>query len=826
MTVSQSKSRYRAILERLEERFVPSAACPTDPVSQAECAYLLRVFPDASATDVVLKSGNWDDPTIWSAGHVPTATDWVLIPQPASVTIASTDAVARIVSVRGALTFATNVNTALRTDTIVTWSASPDDGGGPGYLTIGTAQNPVQAGVHCTITFMDDGPINTAWDPKEISRGLVAHGVTSIWGSTVTPFVALAAPAYAGATTLTLAQLPTDWHVGDRLELAGTQYGQSESARIAALSGTTVTVAVPLAYSHVPYAGQQTFVADEHRNVTFLSQNTASPSRSGHVMFMHSDMVSLGYVAFDEGGRTDKSVPLNDAQLDPSGQLVPGTGSNDRGRYELHFHRCGGIFPGTQNYGDPPIQVIGLFLGPGPGWGAVNHDSDVVFTDCVAVGLFGAGFIAESGDEIGAFNGCLAVGMHGSSEIFADRPGVADFGFEGEGYWMQSPGVALTHDVAADCRYGFAEYNLGLQIPGDPIVTFAVAQVPDPQDFAGQITVSPSAVPLGPNGFVDNTAYAGFEGLEVRWHLQLVIPGLQHSTWEGFTAWNVSRGVNINSYVTRSTFDDLTLLEGSGGPGSGPGAAAAAGVGVNSSPAYNAAISLTGADIEGFQVGYVLPGRGTNVVNGGTFNNVTNFQIGVQFTALGSGRVIQFNGPILFGPLSQLDYFLDPQLNTALTSDRKGPDPNGDFVPEQIILPDGRELYYANQVPSYVPFPLGHTPSFIPPALVGLTVQELWDLYGLAPEGAVAPAGSVTDQSTNGLIGPAQAPLNYYRLTSAVYAPAGSSYTLTYRLDVPGGPSYTDLHPVILLPGWQVITRVGPDGLTHSWLVDGAVSTV
>jgi hypothetical protein len=63
-----------------------------------------------------------------------------------------------------------------------------------------------------------------------------------------------------------------------------------------------------------------------------------------------------------------------------------------------------------------------------------------------------------------------------------------------------------------------------------------------------------------------------------------------------------------------------------------------------------------------------------------------------------------------------------------------------------------KRLYYTQQAPTGVPFP---SPiSGLPSAYVGLTNQQLWDQYGVALGGAVAPLGATTVPPILGLIAP------------------------------------------------------------------------
>src|SRR5262249_33853914 len=157
--------------------------------------------------------------------------------------------------------------------------------------------------------------------------------------------------------------------------------------------------------------------------------NATDSTRHGHVMFMHTDQETIAYADFLNLGRTDKSQPLNNAQLGADGRVIPGTGTNQVGRYALHFHRD--YWPGLSD-GDPPILVLGNYEAGSPGWGYVNHSSNVDFEQNVAFNNFGAAFATEAGNEIGTFNANLAVGTVGvangaQQDVIGARDSINDF---------------------------------------------------------------------------------------------------------------------------------------------------------------------------------------------------------------------------------------------------------------------------------------------------------------------------------------------------------------------------------------------------------------
>lgn len=167
---------------------------------------------------------------------------------------------------------------------------------------------------------------------------------------------------------------------------------------------------------------------DVQRTVTLRSENTAV-DRRGHVMLMHHSDYSVAWATFADLGRTNKAVPISTA--------------NARGRYPLHFHRCGL---------DRPIQVRGVVVSRSPGWGLVNHSSHVVAEDSITYDCLGSGFVTEAGNERGAFRNCLAVKSAGSGQDRHVRAGIGDFGHSGHGVWLQGADVAVTDCLAAGHR--------------------------------------------------------------------------------------------------------------------------------------------------------------------------------------------------------------------------------------------------------------------------------------------------------------------------------------------------------------------------------------
>jgi hypothetical protein len=574
---------------------------------------------------------------------------------------------------------------------------------------------------------------------------------------------------------------------------------EPETTEIASISGNTVTLAAPLQYSHTPAPRTPFLVADETRNVTIETASGTAPDQQAHVMEMHNDAVSIAYAAFDHLGRTDKSIPL------ANGSPTTGPGLNQVGRYALHFHRC--AYPGlTDN--DPPIKVVGCFEMGSPGWGYDNHSSNVDFEDDVAFDNFGAGFATEAGNEIGTFNQCYAVRstgvlLCGGATGFNNS---ASMGVDGEGFWLQSPAVAVTNDVATDCQIGFTEWSLPLGEKGLNDNLY-IPWLPNASSYPAYLKgyVGVNNVPF--TNFVGDIASFATEGLEVNWNCQGNY-GL-FSTVNAFTASYVTDGVHGLKYANGVTVQNSTFLAYPGEPATG---APSRYIGVNSGPAYTASWRFVNLNVQGFTIGAVPSNTGTDFIQGGYYNNHTNFYIFHGFP----GTVYNFSG-LRFGPTSQMDYYLSPASNIPW---------QGGSSPVQVFV-DGQELYWPDQTASAVPFPTANPnlpPQLkIPPQLIGLTWQQIYNQYGLTPEGALTPATATGASWTNGLVGPAQSMPDYYTLLSRVSAPVTAPYTLKYWLYANGGQShFTYPTPFILLPGWNAITLV-LNGQKTTFFVFGTV---
>jgi hypothetical protein len=791
-------------------------AHPHDPVLQSEHMDMLSLVPPAAATHTAAGDGRWSDPATWKDGKLPRADADVLIPKGKTVTVDEVLGVSlRTVRVDGKLEFAPDRDTCLVVDTMV---VAPG-----GELVVGTAKSPVARDRRARIVFADRGPIDTRWDPTLLSRGLISHGQVSLVGAEVTPHVALARAPQKGDTKLVLAQTPVNWKKGDRLILTGTAGGpgkdgktQDEELTILDVSGTEVTVR-PLEFDHtVPKEGLTAYVGNLTRNVSLESQNQKPDElgRHGHVMFMHSPRVQVRHAGFYDLGRTDKRVAVNDPRLDAQKKLQAGSGTNPRGRYPVHFHRTGA------DLRTPAISVKGCAVVNGPGWGYVNHSSHVNFEDNVAYNVHGAAFVTEAGDEVGSFRRNLAVRSAGSGHDTVARNDIQDFGHEGSGFWLQGGGVAVEDNVAAghrDAAYFF--FTSGLIEEGLGRRGFLVDNVPEklrannvksPKEKQPADRMTLNFLPL--LSCKGNTAFASGLGMVIRFHS----PPVTSSVVEDCTVWRTGTGIRI-LYSDNIHLKNLRLI--------GEGKLAQAGVS-QASEAIGGTV-YENLHVEGWATGLAVSDivARSQVIQGGYYDNDVNIALALAYTREGTGRVDEIKGPIRFGPHGQRDVALRVYYDAFYSRD-----PNVLFFPNVVRIDTEkyprRQLYYPDQAADYVPLKTEASGKFrssakghVPDELIGKTNRELWQKYGLAVAGVVAPVGTTTDPRIEGLVGE---PSTYRPglVLYNVFSAKLEGYRPNYTEAGQGKKATPEVRPVDLQRGWNLVTQKSHDEL-RSFLVFG-----
>lgn len=731
------------------------------------------LVPEGRVTHRAVASGEWSDPETWEDGSVPDDDARVQVAEAVTVTVAS-ELAARLDTVRvdGTLAFDPTVDTRIPVDTLVTTLGST--------LRLGTETEPVRPDATARVVFVDRGPIDGTRDPDRIGRGLIVMGAFEVHGAETTPWTALEAAPRAGDQALSLPDPPTNWSPGDELVIPGIDplENRDERVRIASVDGSTVRLDRPLEHDHVPPAADlPAYAVHLTRNVRFVSESGEIPRR-GHVM-IHSALTRVRYAGCYELGRTDKSYPFTNPQHgEPPADVPP----NPRARYALHFHVTG-------IGADPPHRVEGCVVDGSPGWGVVNHHSHVDVVDSVTHEVFGAGFVAEAGDERGSFRRNFALRSAGSGELpdsraFAhgDGPGhVDDFGHGGHGFWLQGPLVAVEDNVAAGHRHhAFAFWNRPLidrpledgeeirdkrgTVPNLPLL-----YVDGQEPLKASKHVEDGAVPSGYvriRSFRDNTAFASGGGLDVSRHMFRWPHARydEYGTIDGFTAYAIgpleredgrivdtdggnAQGGNVAISVRYSLnvrIRNARLL------GRGPGVA------INRNTPYAENLLVEDSYVADWEVGVRPTERGETVVR----NNELSNGINVQITPEGE------RGVLVTG--NEFDERRTAQVELeSLDLDRLGPRELFADDWRRGVEIDGRTAYYPEQAPDHVPVPNGRALRTLadrdhererlsellggdPTDVVGRTNRELLDRYGIAVGGTLLPENAERNWRVSG----------------------------------------------------------------------------
>ena len=729
---------------------------PGNPTLQSEHKAAMDLAKSEEATHIATASGDWSSASTWQGGRIPDQGSRVLIPEGMAVMVDGelTSELAWL-RLNGELRFATNRDTELRVDTLVSAPGS--------RLEIGTAEQPVQSNVQARIVFADLGPLTVENDPMLMGRGAILHGTTRIHGAAKTSAETAAIDPKRGDRELVLTDQPSGWSVGDQLVIAGTRPdgGGDETVVIQSIEGSRILLDTPLAEDHLtPREHLKVHVANLSRNVEFTSENTAI-DRRGHVMFMHTKDVDVANAAFNDLGRTDKLRALDSPYFDDEGFFVEETGSNTGGRYSVHFHRNG-----VERSGSPAV-IRGSVVAGNPGWGFVNHSSYVDFIDNVAFDVVGAAFSTEAGDEIGRFQDNLAIRMHGTGDEPISRQEDGDFGHAGDGFWLQGPGVVVENNVAAGATgSGLILYAEPLFEDGLGITTFPSGNLPDPSVAEGDASVSVSLAPLA--RFSGNESYGSALGAQIYYHRTFItIEDEQEeqarfqfapSLMEDMSLWNNSNGMQVN-YTVDTDFRNFEII----GPADSSG-----------DTGFDAASNFYNRGthhyenflVEDYEIGFSAPRSGMIDFRNGYFNNITDFYLNEPRQL---GRRIRFGGDIQFGDRASgvvegevvpRSYFeMDPELAPAADS------ANEHFLlDDQVILDFGpfqdQQLYFYEQAANHVLFPEPPeqlTPDDPGPTIgdefVGVTNAEIASVLGESFGGAMVPDDAREVDRILGLVG-------------------------------------------------------------------------
>ena len=615
--------------------------------------HLVNNLVDHGITNETVDSGDWSSAATWKDGKIPEDGARVLINPYHKVTV-NTELTTQIrtIKLKGELAFNPHKNTQLIVDTMVTESGS--------ILRIGEPRIPVDEDKSATIVIHDyneegmitDNPESMDYDPLRIGQGILTNGLFFTHGAYKTPYAAIAGSgADKGSSTIMLEEDVEGWHVGDEVVILGTSENgvESEHRVITDIDEAGITLDRPLAYAHhvpettIPDLSLKVHIANLTRNIVIKTDpavlagkgdqnNLDNVEHRGHVLFMHNNNVNINSVQFKDLGRTNKKYVLNETSFESESAdaAAKKIGTNQAARYPVHFHRAG--IDGKIGRINDCVVVAS------PGWGYVNHSSNVIMKENIAYGVYGAAFITEAGDENGKFIGNMAIQTRGygrsSVKGWKARRDEDDWGFGGNGFWLLGPNVDVVDNI----------------VNGSSNSAFAFTRVTI-DSVTGVIKPDKSELPYGKvplKSFVGNIAYANSGGVFG------ILSGTRHGTTEtikGLLAY--ANGALSHSmynpdgaewiswwYPSNIVLEDVTLVGDIHHP-------EYTGIGTQTKLRKT---TIKNARIEGMKIGIRIPEYvGTNVVEDGYYNNVTNMLYYLGTTNHGANTKIK--GNIVFGDL-------------------------------------------------------------------------------------------------------------------------------------------------------------------------------
>jgi len=642
-----------------------------------------------------------------------------------------------------------------------------------GVLDVGTVADPIPCDRHVEF-IVRDVPIDTTRDPFQWGNGLVNFGQQTRVGCRVTPWGEATGRLDQGATTITLAAAPSNWRVGDTLLIPDTAPAtpsprgvvdgitrHETPVTIAAISGAVITLSKGLDFEHAPIVDPQGVVklrprvANLTRNIVLRSENPTGTRGHTVDVGMHAtwNIRSNQFIAL---GRT-RNVPFDDT----SGAHI---GTNQRGRYVEHHHHGGSSVNSADvdntYQGTPTTAKWAL---------ALHGTSDTLVQDNVATDFPGAGFVTEDGNEVrNIFRHNLAAYMSGNGENGRDAVAHNCPGCEGNGFWFR--GVMNTFDgnEAWNCSRGLNLFN---------------QQQPLPLRY-----------PSVPGGAADTNVGTDF-------HLKPILMTdnvVAASTVVGYELWSIRKFPNVRMVAANNFDKNIISVQGEGSIDTylvTPTVICAVGkheYGVHASQGYTGSFDLEGGQIAGCRVG-ISEGGGKYGMNitGATLQNEINMDFlppqgvstftNVQHVPLPGfpHQYILFNSRFDFGwsgtgPTPQLGFspYIPQRGSPYVIKNWQGT--GQDF-----------RLFYRQSLGSKPSWPSGPYYDSWNTPVVGLTMQQAWDTYGLSFGGDVLKESDAVE--LDGIVG------GYARAGLAVpYGPPRAIVTFPTMRAPALGPSLDD----------------------------------
>lgn len=404
-----------------------------------------------------VKSGNWNDPTVWG-GKVPGATDMPVISAGHTVTynVATTRVEGMRVSAGGTLRFDPNLSTTLESTENVLVEGKLE-------------MKPANASIKQTLRFVGidesefvgGGMMPLATD---VGMWVMGAGTLDIVGAQKTGWLHASGSIAAGSTSVQLEKAPVGWAQGDEIVVSPTGapntsgfYDGFDTGNISSISGSTVNLDGGMARPHPKVNGKWTA---EVMNLTRNVSIEGTESGRTHVMVHSSQPQVIKYASVRYFGPRQNAV---NGYTDPvlgrygihfhhnedgsRGSLIEGTVVRDGGSHSYVPHESHGVtFRDTISY-NTYEDAYWWDLGPDTRTpGAETHDTlydhalaALVKFDPGFRGYRLAGFQLVQGNR-NEIRDSVAVGVQGNSDAsgfsWAESFGpTSDSGKEGHGEW-------------------------------------------------------------------------------------------------------------------------------------------------------------------------------------------------------------------------------------------------------------------------------------------------------------------------------------------------------------------------------------------------------
>ena len=738
----------------------------------------------AQPTISTMRSGSWDDPSIWSMGRVPRSGDRIAIRDNHTVLLES-QSTARIDSleISGTLAFSTSRNTRLLVANVL---VMPE-----GHLRIGTSQSPVAAQVTAELTIANK-PLDLAADPRQFGTGLIVLGEVTIHGAAISQtWQRLAVEPKAGDRVIYLSQAATNWQSGDTIVLpdsrqvaasqvrdftAGDISPEWEEAVIQHVFGTAIILTAPLKFGHAGARnvdGQLEFlphVALLDRNVVIRSENPAGTR--GHTMFTARADVSVSYAEFRDLGRTDAMRPVDSSTFDQHGNVTH-LGTNQVGRYAVHLHHLMG--PENPTNTGYQYEMIGNSIHGSKKWAMALHGASFGLVDRnVVYNAQGSGIVTEDGTEIGnVISNNISIRIQGTGIDGKDGTLENDFGRGGVGFWFRRGGNQIFGNVTANNTFaGILVSGYHLTLGRLPL--FRGADLHDPMQSVDG-TLSPATL------MVDNEAYGltptGFWAAFING--SNLTPNQSPAIVYNLRLWHIHH-FGVTAYHTANlTFSRMTILGSLTARNRNDWGA----MGMDLRIYENLDTVITNSRIEGMYVGIFMPGNDSSRFGMGKptviSNSVLRNYINIQVIPPQEGLPTPTNSievrNVKFDMISKVPNWPAPADSVRAPANilmTLSPNRFIDYTRSSIVRVydynqvrgDNFQVYYKEQAADYV---LPATPAdaigsrdqvALGSPMAGLTNAQNWARYGLSMGGAVAPSSATHRPGITGLVAPIQAP--------------------------------------------------------------------